>query len=235
VESTLERVDCNEFTEDTGLEGPDIELAISQAARAILTWPDLGAHMPMLFRDVVLTVGATSEGLVLAEGFPMVLVAASVDSQADEPEHASSLFSRCEKGEGVAVLMADSEMTVAVVRGNEEGELTPTEYEGTAVLAYEAGDDVAPVVLFLAAERDGASAAVCSEGADPAGPFQLEGNVVWDPEAVEVQAIGPGVLFKRKIGEHGFRLGSAEGLARRIAVAKDSAPDAENTMLLINK
>lgn len=52
----LEAMSRQEFTEDTGLEGREIALAVHHAAAAILAWPDLAANMPMYFRGALLTV-----------------------------------------------------------------------------------------------------------------------------------------------------------------------------------
>src|SRR6185437_7549275 len=94
VRTCLERLDRPIFTEDTGLDGREVDLSISRAATTILEWPELATHMPILFRGVLLTVGATADGVVLANGLPMMLLGRPSDQGAGATDPISAIFDK---------------------------------------------------------------------------------------------------------------------------------------------
>ena len=115
VSTCLTALDREAFVEDTGLQGQEVDLTIWRAARTILDWPELAANMPILFQDLLLTVGATVDGVVLAEGLPMVLVGQTSEPPTVELDPISVIFTEFEPDDGVAVFAPEPEFAVALV------------------------------------------------------------------------------------------------------------------------
>jgi hypothetical protein len=234
--SCLKELDHDEFAEDTGLEGPEIDLVVHQTARAILRWPDLDAAMPMFFRGAFLTVGATADGVVLSHGAPLMLVAGPMAGDVENP--ISDIFTQFQPEVGVAAFASSPQFEVAVVAATEEGWFTEARDDDTSIHLYKLGKNMVQLGLPLVRKRT-KTTPVTRVGAmgqrRASAQFDFDGAVVWDPGVVSVQAVGPAVLFKPKIGDHGFLSKGAEGLFRSVEVAKKRSFDFKSTTLFIDK
>jgi hypothetical protein len=216
IKACFEVLDRDAFAEDTGLRGKEIDLAVDRTAKAMLAWPELADHMPIAFRGSLLTVGATANGVVLAEGAPMLLVP---EPGVNAP---APIFKTFQPDDGIAVLADDPAVTV--VNGSSEGELAPSLADDAPVVVYEFTDGMVPLALHASKE---ATAVRAGE------QIELDGRFSWDPEAVGVQEIGPALLFKAKVRDHGFEFAGEEGFRRLVEVTKEPAPNAEGAILVI--
>ncbi len=128
----------------------------------------------------------------------------------DQPQR--NALDRIDTDHGVAALSVNPGQSVTLIAAPGD-HLVEESIDGVCVAAYELGDG--PVVGFV----------------------KSSATIVWDPDAMSVQQVGPGVLFNPKVGEHGliFRLGT-EGLSRQVMLAaEDRAADFQPASLVVEQ
>jgi len=231
VRACLDELNREDFTEDTGLEGSEIALAIHQTAISILGWAELDTHMPMFFRGLYLTLGRTTGGVVIARGDPLVLISES--GQVESDDAIPSMFSRFQPDFGVAALASEPMKEVAVVGAADGGFFTDTTLHDLCATA--SGSAGRRPLIALPWAKEDRSRRFEPIAARAGRSLELHGAVVWDPASVVVQTFNGAVLFKPKIDENCLPLGRwSEGFLRCVEVAKHSPLDFKQTTLVVD-